>query len=317
MSHGLMVSLSKRFRRIFDLKTYKMKVYHDGENWVAKHVGYRTHGGRGAARETDLRMIGYLMEALQKRMTREKVIRYVRERFLEDDPLDVPSEEAVRRELFRFLSNRWARLARFKKKIFGNEWNYFITITYDDKKWSDPDQMEHVVRQTFQSFHSRHDWRYIGVWEHGELGGRTHFHCVAYIPKGKMVGELFTDKQYSTKRNRWDFFVNNTYFQERFGKAQFDAIDKEQARGRVMRYLMKYIAKSNDRFVYSRGLFLEALLDMDPKTEALSSYMGKTGMVYVLPRCFFGEQIEDEGFAVALSAEEWASAFFQKQPSSA
>ena len=28
---------------------------------------------------------------------------------------------------------------------------------------------------------NRKDWRYIGVWERGELGKRFHFHALMYI----------------------------------------------------------------------------------------------------------------------------------------
>lgn len=44
------------------------------------------------------------------------------------------------------------------------------------------------------------------------------------------------------------------YFKERFGRKDFEAIEDQTGLHKAMRYIMKYIEKSGERIVYSKGL---------------------------------------------------------------
>ena len=45
-----------------------------------------------------------------------------------------------------------------------------------------------------------------------------------YIPQGAMVGELEAHNDYSTKRHKREKSIQNSFFNERFGRSDFDAI---------------------------------------------------------------------------------------------
>lgn len=57
----------------------------------------------------------------------------------------------------------------------------------------------------------------------------------------------------------------NTYFEERFGRNDFKELDKRLL-GESLAYLMKYIEKTGERIVYSKGLyqyFISDIMDDD------------------------------------------------------
>ena len=73
-------------------------------------------------------------------------------------------------------------------------------------------------------------------------------------------------KSYSFSEHRIQITLQNSYFLERFGINDFTPlVDKVQI-GPVLAYLIKYIEKSSEKIVYSRGLpqfFISDILDDD------------------------------------------------------
>ena len=60
--------------------------------------------------------------------------------------------------------------------------------------------------------------------------------------------------------------MQNTYFLERFGRNDFKPIESNVHINESKNYLMKYIEKSGERIVYSKGLytyFISDILDDD------------------------------------------------------
>ena len=104
--------------------------------------------------------------------------------------------------------------------------------------------MKHLV--------SRKGWKYIGVWERS-ASERLHFHGIFYIPENAMVGELKQVSDYSTKQHRMQTTYQNTHFLRYFGRNDFKEIDKNDVVQSV-RYLLKYIEKSDERLVYGGDL---------------------------------------------------------------
>ena len=81
-----------------------------------------------------------------------------------------------------------------------------------------------------------------------------------------MPGELREVNDYSFKTHKRQITNQNTYFNERFGRSDFEAIEDKGRMGEALAYLMKYIEKTGERIVYSRGLpqyFISDIMDED------------------------------------------------------
>jgi hypothetical protein len=151
---------------------------------------------------------------------------------------------------------------RLARKINLGEWDYFCTFTYDDKKHTE-ESFKRKLADTFKKLRQRYEWEYLGVWERSPENNRLHFHGLFYVPK--MKGELVERRDYSTKNHRMQTTLQNTYFTKRFGRNDFDPINPKTL-NQASAYLMKYISKSGERIVYSKGTatyFISDIMDDD------------------------------------------------------
>ena len=170
--------------------------------------------------------------------------------------------EFVNAELERIKRNLIVRRMRLARKINLGEWDYFCTFTYDDKKHTE-ESFKRKLADTFKKLRQRYEWEYLGVWERSPENNRLHFHGLFYVPK--MKGELVERRDYSTKNHRMQTTLQNTYFTERFGRNDFDPINPKTL-NQASAYLMKYISKSGERIVYSKGTatyFISDIMDDD------------------------------------------------------
>ena len=81
-----------------------------------------------------------------------------------------------------------------------------------------------------------------------------------------MIGTLEEIRDYSTKKHQMQVAHQNTYFLERFGRNDFKSIESKEHVNESKNYLMKYIEKSNEKIVYSKGLptyFVSDILEED------------------------------------------------------
>lgn len=157
----------------------------------------------------------------------------------------------------RLKHNYNARKKTFENKIYLNldQFNFFVTVTYDNKKYPSEDLFRKRLTKLWRNLAVNHGWRQIGVFEHGEQGERLHYHAIVFIPKDGLVGKFVPERSYSTKRRRWEFRCTLDYFTERFGRNEFAPLDQALSRGDCsIDYLCKYAEKSGERFVYSRGI---------------------------------------------------------------
>ena len=70
-----------------------------------------------------------------------------------------------------------------------------------------------------------------------------------------MIGELIRKREYSTKRQERRTRYGNTFFDEYFGISDFQEVNPILLkRGGTSRYLVKYLTKTGEKMVYSRGL---------------------------------------------------------------
>mgnify|MGYP003289038664 FL=1 len=165
----------------------------------------------------------------------------------------------------RKTRNTISRRIRLHRKANLQEFNFFVTFTYSDELHTE-DSFRKGLRTCLRHFVERKNWRYIGVWERSPEKKRLHFHGIFYIPDGTMPGLLFEKEDYSTTDHRMQKSVQNTYFNDKFGRCDFEEIKSNHAIDDALRYLVKYIEKSGEKIVYSKGLpqyFISDIMDED------------------------------------------------------
>ena len=135
-------------------------------------------------------------------------------------PADLPLEKYILEKIDRKERNTWKRIKRFKRKVSMNQWNYFVTFTFDPKKHT-VESFKKKLRRCLSNLHTRRGWRYVGVFEEGVENGMVHFHALLYVPENEMVGKLVRKTEYSKKRGKRHTRYGNTFFDEAFGMSDF------------------------------------------------------------------------------------------------
>lgn len=158
-----------------------------------------------------------------------------------------------------------ARKTRFIRKAYMNDFNYFATFTYDSQKM-DEETFKKKLAMCLSTFQKRKGWRYMGVWERAPKTNRLHFHCLLYAPKNSMPGNMITVRDYDTRAKKMRNTIQNTYFNDRFGRSDFEDMDASLMKmGKAMMYLLKYLEKTGEKIVYSRGLPMYFISDISEK----------------------------------------------------
>ena len=199
---------------------------------------------------------------LKKRERKQKILNEMQSYFETYDK----AKEFIEINFERKLRNLICRRIRMTRKANLANFNYFCTFTYDDKKQTE-ETFKKKLQTCFRNLCYRNNWKYMGVWEQAPNTNRLHFHGLFYIPKDKMVGEIIQVKDFDTKAQRMQTSFQSTYFNERFGRSDFKVIDEnERQLGNALAYLMKYIEKTGEKIVYSKGLpqyFISDIMDED------------------------------------------------------
>ena len=84
-------------------------------------------------------------------------------------------------------------------------------------------------------------------------------------PRRDDAGDDAGISDYNFKSQRRRITHQNTYFNERFGRSDFEEIEGRSVGG-VVAYIMKYIEKSGEKLLYSRGLpqfFISDIMEED------------------------------------------------------
>jgi len=166
----------------------------------------------------------------------------------------------------RKLRNLICRRVRMCRKANLANFNYFCTFTYDNAKHNEI-SFKKGIQTCLRNFCYRKDWAYMGVWERAKETNRLHFHGLFRIPNGTIPGDLITVKDYDLNAHKIQTNIQSSYFNERFGRSDFKEIDENEKRlGNALAYLMKYIEKTGERIVYSKGLpqyFISDILEED------------------------------------------------------
>ena len=175
---------------------------------------------------------------------------------------------------FRFVMNNFerkqrnliCRRIRMTRKANLANFNYFCTFTYDDGKHTE-ESFKKKLRTCFRHLCERKGWKYMGVWERAPETNRLHFHGLFYIPENSLSGGIIEVRDYDTRSHRMRTTFQSEFFNKRFGRSDFEIIDEnERLLGNALAYLMKYIEKTGEKIVYSKGLpqyFISDIMDDD------------------------------------------------------
>lgn len=204
----------------------------------------------------------YQKSAGQSRSARKKfIVRNMKPYFNDEDS----TIKYVEVQFERKLRNLICRRIRLTRKVNLQDFNYFCTFTYDGAKHTEESFMR-KLRGCFKMMCHRKGWKYVGVWERSPEKQRLHFHGLFYIPDGAMPGELVEVKDYSPIKKKVQTTIQNTYFNERFGRSDFKTVDDRSMLGEAIAYLTKYMEKTGEKMVYSKGLpqfFISDIMDED------------------------------------------------------
>lgn len=166
----------------------------------------------------------------------------------------------------RKLRNLIARRVRMCRKANLANFNYFCTFTYDNDLHSE-ESFKKKLKACFRNLCYRKNWKYMGVWERAPKTNRLHFHGLFSIPDGSMQGEIIVVRDYDTKGHKMQESFQSTFFNKKFGRSDFKVIDEyDNKLGNAIAYLMKYIEKTGEKIVYSKGLpqyFISDIMEND------------------------------------------------------
>ena len=160
------------------------------------------------------------------------------------------STQLVNKTLEREKRNRIVRYTRLIRKIRLQVWTHFCTFTYDSNKLTE-EQFREKFLNCLRHLAYRKNWKYVGVFERSPDLKRLHFHGIFLI--SQMIGEIVETKDYSTKTHQMQIARQNTFFLERFGRNDFRPLDQHSIQDAIG-YITKYINKTGEKVLYSRGL---------------------------------------------------------------
>ena len=233
------------------------KIYNDGGHYIATRCLRKKPKvfHRGNKRdEMDVLFDSLYNAAVQDGLKGTDLAAYIKAGFLLLYPDRAGLDGFIADRTERTQRNIYARKKRFRRKADLNRWNYFVTFTYADDK-QDETTFRKKLRCCLSHLHTRRGWRYMGVFERAPETGRLHFHGLLYVPEGEMIGTITEKTDYSTAQGRMQTTHENDFFQKTFGRNDFEELDEmEMKHGQTLNYLLKYIGKTGERIVYSRGI---------------------------------------------------------------
>ena len=246
------------------------RIYSDGSHYIAREALHVKAPRRTERIKTEIDEIFELLysDGMKCEMADKKLREFIKTN-LEDCFPDFPDlEKYVNENVDRMNRNAWQREKRFRRKAYLNRWNYFVTFTYNGKKHTE-ETFRKKLRKCLSNLHTRRGWNFMGVWERGEETGRLHFHCILYVPAGQMVGKIAHKKEYSKRLGKVKETFSNDFFERKFGRNDFEELNiMEMKNGSAVAYILKYLRKTGERIVYSRGIPTEISKTLDDRVFA-------------------------------------------------
>ena len=243
----------------------KIKVYFDGSHYIGiPHITQKWKKKKVVIKQSNTEESKKIKEIYRNsngETKKEKIVNTIEK--VNEDIQDIEkSTKLVNETLEKEKRNKIVRQTRLSRKIGLQNWTHFCTFTYDSNKLNE-EEFRVKFLNCLRHLASRKGWKYIGVFERSPVNQRLHFHGIFVIPE-KI--DLIETKDYSTKTHQMQITHQNTFFLERFGRNDFKSIESKQHVNESKNYLMKYIEKSNEKIVYSKGLptyFVSDILEED------------------------------------------------------
>lgn len=233
------------------------KIYNDGGHYIATRFlsspikAKRRSKGKSAK---DILFDSLYVAGSKAGLKGDRLFAYILDGLLREFPTAPDLESYVEKHIELMLRAIRARKKRFRRKAYLNNWTHFVTFTYDDKK-HDADSFRKKLRKCLSNLHTRRGWLYMGVFEEAPDTHRLHFHGLFYIPDGEMIGAVEEMRDYSTAQHQMQTRHENSFFAEAFGRNDFEELSAmELHRGNTIDYILKYIGKTGEQIVYSRGI---------------------------------------------------------------
>ena len=151
--------------------------------------------------------------------------------------------------LRRKRNNLIARRVRMRRKAGLQDFTHFVTFTYSDDLHTEA-SFKKGLSTCLRHYADRQGWKCMGVWERSPEKQRLHFHGIFYIPEGTMPGQMMDVNDFNFKSKKRKITHQNTYFNEHYGRSDFEKIENDYVLQDAMNYLIKYIEKSGERIVY-------------------------------------------------------------------
>ena len=241
------------------------KVYNDGGHYVGTRM-MRSKSKRPPKKpvdsDMDIAFDSLYLQALRQGLKNEAMADFIQAGLEKLYPASSAMRKYILEKMDKKQRNLWKRIKRFRRKAHMYRWNYFVTFTYNLKKHT-AESFRKKLRKCLSNLSTRKGWKYMGVFEQGGQHGTLHFHALVYVPKDSMLGEIVGRKEYSKKRGEVYTRYANTFFDESFGMSDFQELNPILLkRGGTLKYLIKYIAKTGEKIVYSRGIPTEVCIEL-------------------------------------------------------
>ena len=235
----------------------KSKVYYDGSHYIAipQENFKRKQFNRKRSKTTTTTIVDQTKQKFETAYAESQSLpkrerkKYIAEKMRSEFSTTEQAIDYIEQNIERKKNNLAKRRVRLWRKIYLQEWNYFVTFTYDSQKHTE-ETFKARLRNTLKHLVSRKGWKYIGVWERSK-NERLHFHGIFVIPQ--MIGKLETVTDYDTRKHKKQTILQNTHFAERFGRNDFKEICPFNLEVTV-KYVIKYIEKSGEKLVYGGDL---------------------------------------------------------------
>ncbi len=107
--------------------------------------------------------------------------------------------------------------------------------------------------------------QWVGVFDE-IIANRNEVQDEKATMKRKWVELRSEEAEMALNTHQMQITNQNTYFNKRFGRSDFDPIDSKEALGNSIAYLLKYVHKQEGKIVYSKGLpqfFISDIMDDD------------------------------------------------------
>ncbi len=235
------------------MKFPQAKVYNDGSHYIA--IPQTTQPWKKKKIQKKPNLMKEKVENVLKKSkgkTKTEMVKIAVEEVNNEIKDKEISKQIVKENIERLNRNAIERRKRLSRKAYLQKWDYFCTFTYDSSKLTES-QFRVKFLNCIKHQASRNGWKYIGVWEKSPTNERLHFHGLFYIPI--MVEKLEEIKDYSTKNHKMQITNQNTFFFKRFGRNDFKKLPPVKAiLQQTINYLMKYIQKTGEKIIYSKGV---------------------------------------------------------------